>query len=327
MRLASLYYQDNRHWHPLPGWGQFFLRLGQALGAKKSNHTRTVVGLVLPTRAYAAPLIASGIVFGKINTLLPTKNSHQHFTMLCQLPFGTSVIYRNNNNRLKGFIEDVSEIDGEIRIKIRVGSQKSGSLSHWLNQELAQSVDVSTREFERLPNSPMGKKLPTESRFLETFLELQNTRQFFHYSQMNCTIIGSLKDLENELTTNQFGVKTPAGDIIEGNLQHIIRVRRWLTNGEAYRSEIYPTSHPVESLTDNPDTVIFDTANSFLRWRNHFRSSNQVVILDKTDLYVEDAINVFNQGYIDHRTMIGGLGHFPPLPKGCEYVIYQEKPL
>ncbi len=94
MLSNHLYYQSKGNWTQLPEWGQFLLDLGYALAFEEDRKHRIVVGLALPTRAYAAPLIATGIITGKLSLLIESNEANQRFQDLCALPVGTSLIYR-----------------------------------------------------------------------------------------------------------------------------------------------------------------------------------------------------------------------------------------
>lgn len=84
--------------------GTVFLDLGYALATEDTNENRIVVGLALPTRAYAASLIATGIVAGKLSQPIKGDKAIERFQELSILPIGTSLIYRRCNKSIKVFL-------------------------------------------------------------------------------------------------------------------------------------------------------------------------------------------------------------------------------
>ncbi len=59
---APLFYLDHDAYQPLPSWGQFFITLGADIYETLDPDRRLVVAIAVPTRAYAAVLLALGVI-------------------------------------------------------------------------------------------------------------------------------------------------------------------------------------------------------------------------------------------------------------------------
>jgi len=59
-----MYYQDGNNWINVPYWAASYIYLGSAIAAQENPLDRLIIGLAVPVRAYAAALIALGIVTG-----------------------------------------------------------------------------------------------------------------------------------------------------------------------------------------------------------------------------------------------------------------------
>jgi hypothetical protein len=84
----------NTESYALPAWARFFVDLGTALGARSNgDNRRVIVATATPTRAFAAPLCAAGIV--RVRAEIPVATDPTtHFEYLTTLPQRTTVTYR-----------------------------------------------------------------------------------------------------------------------------------------------------------------------------------------------------------------------------------------
>ena len=60
-----------------------------------------------------------------------------------------------------------------------------------------------------------------------------------------------------------------------------------------------------------PYATLFDGALSFLKWREAWRQTHWIVVLDRTDSHFADAVNVLNQEYVSDRVD----AELPALPR------------
>ena len=70
--------------------------------------------------------------------------------------------------------------------------------------------------------------------------------------------------------------------------------------------------------------VVFDGAHGFLKWGEAWQRRHQVVILDRTETYFDDAISAVNARFSQNR--IGGEAALPECdaPPGGEVLAFRE---
>ena len=123
MLINRVCYMNDGKWKTLPLWGQLLFDLGCSLGSLNSSENRIVVGVALPTRAYAAPLTAMGVVAGKLSLTTSGDDALTRFQQIASLTIGTSLIYRKPDKVVKGTFEGIEEDKGCSTIRLRAGSQ------------------------------------------------------------------------------------------------------------------------------------------------------------------------------------------------------------
>ena len=320
MKSATLHYLSKERWTPLPQWGQFFLDIGHALSAREENGNRIVVGLALPTRAYAASLIAAGIVVGRAS-LSDQNEALERFQQLASLEIGTSLLYRKEGKRVKTLFQGVEKKGNRSWLKLDSGSEK-----YMVPPNLALQVEFPAKQFASPPKRSSRKTSTAISPFLANFLSQKTAKEAILRSHLDCLIIGSAGRLDREVNDISFAVMDTTGKFVEGKAQDIIRVRRFSQN-EAYRSDVYYTHGRdfLERQAEMPSVVIFDGSTSFLKWKAYWSHPHCVVIFDQTERDFDAAIQVFNEEFIkNHLDEEVDLNLSLEIPKRLPLSIYQE---
>lgn len=254
MNDKALYYGITSGWKKLPECAKYFLKLGMALTGYLSLDRRLILGLTVPTRAYAASLIATGITIQRTKQeIIPNQKKKDYWDVVPGAQF-------------------IKQLIGEVKIK-----------------------------------------------------------EFITKTQHECIILGHVNNLEAEIQGETFAVISPDKNIAEGLLQDIIRARRFLKEGEGYRSEVFPVTLPEAPKIQNNETplfVIFDGPIGFLKWRDYWQESNWILILDRTEnvsSFFESA-SIINQRYIQKRLERDEkYNDLQPVPQGIELIIFEEK--
>ncbi|MBC7341777.1 MAG: hypothetical protein H5U02_04925 [Clostridia bacterium] len=328
MFKAELFYEWNGELLPLPEWCGFFFRLGSIAAAARDPGKRLVVALSVPTRAYAACFVAAGTVIARAP--LPVRDlpePDEHFDRLCRLKIGTPLVYRKGNRKFKGIFAGVTALNnGETRIKVQIANKEGGNLTELLNKEMSLAVSIATIDDIKLPKKQAGRKIVRRKSFLDSILGKVDSCGFTVTSRMECAILGPVGVLRREVTETRLSIRGPGG-FARGTLQDILRVRRFLSEGKAFRTEIYPASRnmpPRLEKGSDPCVVIFDGAAGFLKWRDNWRISNWIVLLDRTGPNFREAVEIVNQEFIKNR--IGNCPELdiPPVPRGIEIIVYEE---
>lgn len=323
MAPFNLYYGNTANWEPLPGWGCFFLDLGIALTAYENAQKRIVVGLALPTRSYAASLIALGATTGKFASTNRDREAMRRFQQLSELKNGTPLIYRRKREVIKVFFDGLEVMDGETKLCLNTMSAKGGR--YWITSKQALQVEFPTKSSSKVPKRPSRRINARLSPFLSSLFDSEVAATIVSQSSLDSLIIGSLWRLKEETQDQQFAAKTAYG-FASGVLQDVVRIRRFSKATETYRSEIYHvTSKDCENLGQEiPTIIIFEGATSFLRWRNFWCQSNWVVLLDQTELEFDLAVQTFNDEYIRSPVNDREISNFPLIPTHIPTAMYQE---
>ncbi|MEW5953172.1 MAG: hypothetical protein AB1815_05375 [Bacillota bacterium] len=321
-----MYYDENGKWISLPEWSRYLIKLGHVLTTADEQDKRLIAGLAIPARAYAACLTAAGGVMGRAS--IPVNGpagEEEHFNNLCRLEDGTSLNYITGNRKKKAIFVGVTTFNGERRIKIQTESKEGGGLTEYLNKKMSLAVSVASEGEIKLPKKQSGHKIVNRKAFLDNLLPGVDTNIFALSSRLDCVIVGPAALVRREATDTGLAVKLNRGKFAEGTFHDLLRVRRFLLEGKAYRTDVYPVSgsrQPVDGCT-SPAVVIFDGALAFLKWRKMWTGSNWIVLLDRTGPNFWDGAEALNQDYIKNRTLKNPELDMPPVPAGFEMILYE----
>lgn len=122
MQLPEVWSADAFGRRKAPAWARALIALGAAAAAARADNQRLVAALALPTRAYAATLVALGAVTAhaprSFNPARPTDEQlEEHFRLLCGLRPGTTVTV--GKAKLVGTFEGVDESETEPMLLIQ----------------------------------------------------------------------------------------------------------------------------------------------------------------------------------------------------------------
>lgn len=320
MRLNSLYYRKKGQWAPLPQWSQFFLELGYEISTQMDPEDRIIAGLALPTRAYAASLTTTGVIAGRLSYPDHGNEALKRFERLFTLARGTSLYYRRENGKRVKVIFDGPTSDGSM-IELH-----SGRCTYKIPPKLALRIEFPPKELTPLPGWSHRQSSTNIPPFLSQLFKETTAKEVIMQSRLDCIIIGSIRRIEYEINDVRFAVRDTMGEFLEGVLQDIVRVRRFSTDAETYRSDIFYThskEHP-GAQQEIPKVVIFDGANSFLKWGASYHCTHCIVLLAQTEPEFDAAVQVFNENYTKNHLKDVRFKKPLKIPKGVPISIYKE---
>lgn len=324
----NLFYWSDDFWVVLPKWSKFFLEFGFELGQQSYSGERLVVAFALPVRSYASSLVAAGIVIARTNFDGRPLNGdlNEHFEKLCRLRIGTPLIFREGKRELKGKFDGVATYKKEKRIRVQVTNKAGGCLTHLLNREMSKSVSISHGKVN-LPKKQKGRVVVKRKKFLDAMLEGTNinTYDFVYISRLESVIVGPVNIIGRETTETRVAVKKK-DYFVEGIFQDVLRIRRFLPDNRAFRTELLPGSGTINMDNEiHPAVTIYDGANGYLKLRNAWPSFSDVIILDRTESNFDGAVNILNQDYIRKRIESNTLLDSLTIPAGIEVIAYKER--
>ncbi|HDY99882.1 MAG TPA: hypothetical protein ENH52_00235 [Nitrospirae bacterium] len=326
MLKHKLCYFDEDQWIEVPEWGSFYIDLGFSIPDIQNLKDRSIIGLAVPTRAFCASLIASGIVLSRSKKASGNSGDSDYFEFFKTLNKGTPILYRLGKNGYKGFFEGIYYEDEEprVRVKVKKGKQEISTAEMSL-KEAGNRICVNGDKKD-LNKTSSGRRLSYKGDFLESCLDETDPFKFTAKSYLECVIYGRINTLREEIKETPFAFKLSNEEYKQGILQDILRVRKFMGEGSAYRSNIFPVEREaLQTIQSRSLTVvIFDGATGFLKWRDYLRGFDWIVILDRTEPYFHDAIDQLNQEYIENRISEKKLENVTSLPPGVEMVVFQE---
>lgn len=166
-----------------------------------------------------------------------------------------------------------------------------------------------------------------ELAFLSSCLSEGLAGELIAYSRTDCLIIGSKGQLRREARDTRFAVQDTNSRFVEGSLNMLVRMHELLSDSSAHRAVLCSSAGSpadLKPIISPPTAVIFSGATSFLRWRNSWRESHWIVLLDRTEPHFAEAVRELNQEYIRRRAEEEPSELLPALPTGVEAVCYHE---
>ncbi len=324
---TDLYFANNfNKWVPLPLWGTFFLNLGRYVAESHTGENRLVVGLAVPTRNYASALAALGIVITREKFHTNRFDIDRHFPDICRLKTGTSVSFKYQGKELPAIYEGINDIDGQPRLRIRVQSTETGGLTHLVSKKESSKISIAAKPVLSLPKKAKGQSIIVYNNFFNVLIDKVKAADLFAYPRLDCTIIGSISTIKHEITDIRFACKSTENTFQEGILQDVLRSRNFITENQAYRSEILSIKGNKTPQTANgllPHVTIFDGASAFIKWRDNWRNSHWIILLDRTERHFHEATEIINYEY-SSRVEVDETLNLPTIPPPVEIVLYQE---
>jgi hypothetical protein len=323
----KLYFKDAEKWSSLPTWAEYFINIGKQITLNSQSESRIVTAIIVPTRAFGAAFTSLGMIISNASRHYNQTSKADHFEKIFDLPPGTPVIYLSNKKEiLKGILQNPEDYHGQLYVRVQVQSDAGGALTFLVGESKAFDVQLAGHSVELLKRRA---KIRTQSanKFANILLGENDSFQMGLYSKPICVLIGRKNILEYEICETPLAIHVNGKFYAEGNLQDILSVDQFFTETQPHRSILISTvAKPPsnEILSDTTMGVVFDGALSFLKWGGMFRSRHQIIILDRTETYFDDAINAintrFSQNNIDDEITLTEC----EVPPGTEVITFGE---
>jgi hypothetical protein len=323
---VRLHFEESGEWYSLPNWAEYFISLGKHLAGGTESDSRIVTAIVVPTRAFAAAFVSLGMVISDAAARDPVSQA-AHFKKLFHLPSGSRVIYRRKSGQtLKGVLLEPEQRDGKLWVRVQVHSKAGGGLTYGIDESLALQVQPA-RHSGNLPKKQGGKNVRLANAFVDRLLGEADPVQLGLRSKLVCALVGRKTILEHEIRKTPLAVYVNGHRRVGGVLQDVLRINRFVAERQSHRSAIVPVGAkpPSGEILSNVEMgVVFDGALGFLKWGELWQSRHQVIILDRTEAYLDDAISAinarFSQNRIDAETVLPEC----ETPPGGEALTFRE---
>jgi hypothetical protein len=271
---------------PLPRWARFLIAVGRYAVEQQIPGRRLVVGISLPTRAYASAFAALGVT--EAAYVDPEKGDvRQHFDWLVSLPRGTAIRFRRGRY---------------LYCARLLGSELVRGVEHLTYQDQSKCFLPWDRCLEVQPLDPADefvrrRPLAANARFVEEVLRLDALSHASHTS-VDCLIVGLKGPLRFEVLDQQFFATTTPGTP-NGVLNDLLRCDAYELNANDHdRTTVlsaFADDLPARLRAVRPPAVVFDGPTGYLRLRSRWRQSPWIVLLDRSSPSAAAAGDAFNQ--------------------------------
>lgn len=307
MTTNTLHYRQEDQWVEIPVWTKYFADLGAQAVAAAQADAKLIVGLAVPSRAYAAAFAALGVVTARAYQTEITQSPTTNFEQICNLPQNApvSITVRGRNGakrKKKGVFVGITEHYGSTCAMIMVNSKSAGGASHLIREVDASMVEILASGSITLPKRQTGKLVRGVSAFAKGLLRSKNARLSTKQSRLDCAIVGRINTLSREIADTSFAVPGAGDKYYEGKLQDVLRVRRFIGDGDHFASEVIRVNGRALAIPEHggmPPFIVFDGATGFIRWHSHVRRSNWIVVIDRTDSRFREAADVLNEAHLN----------------------------
>jgi hypothetical protein len=300
---VNLHFEDSGNWYSLPKWAEYFISVGRSLGCADQTESRIVTAIVVPTRAFGAAFVSLGMVIADAASR-DRSSEATHFEKLFDLPAGTPVIYRPAPGKtLRGIMQSPEECRGKLHIRVQVHSRAGGGLTHLIDESRALQVQPA-RHSGKLPKRQGVENARFANKFVDGLLGEADPVQLGLRSKLVCALVGKKNTLEHEIRQTPLAIHVNGHLHAEGQLQDVLRVNRFVSGQQSYRSALVPIGggSPSDNVVGNVKMgVVFDGALGFLKWGRKWHVRHQIIILDRTEPYFDDAIDAINTRFSQNR--------------------------
>jgi hypothetical protein len=287
---------------------------------------RLIVGVIVPSRSFAAAFSATGVVVSRALLHTGCLVGNEYLDLLCKLPIGARIGYAEGDETVAAVVQGCVW-DGKDRyFRLDVGSGRNETQNRLPVTALSRVRDVFCTV---AATTETTANLDSRGRFIsgwcQHLLAGRQRSEFILASGIQCVILGNLTQLREEIEATSFNVEGPDGKATQGTLQDVLAVTGFGGPQRTARVKVLASSGSSGDSTIEVPVVIFDGASGYLRWRDAWQDSNWMVILDRSDSQFELAVDQLSRDFVQRRMHDTTFKGLPPLPPGVEVLVYQER--
>jgi hypothetical protein len=318
LMLGTLGYRQDGSVSVLPPWAAFLISVGRFGVEHRLPGRRLVVGVSVPTRAFAAAFCALGVAIAAYEDP-EAHDPRQQLERLRSLPRGTPVRYRSGNHLYCGRFREIANVKGTAHIVIDMGGYEYRR--PWYAADFVQLLEPE-EEFVR------RRLLATNPDFVRACLPGVDPFAHAGFTNLDCMIVGIKHPLRAEICDEPIWAITDGGVPFCGCLNDLLRCDAFELNANDHDRTVivsaYGQGPPDKYAHADPPAVVFDGAPGFLRLRSHWRRSPWILVADRTSPSALDAAGAFNQELAMSiaDAPLGGLGS---IPDGIELAAFYEE--
>ena len=317
-------------------WAGWFSTVGEAIGSSVEGNTRFIFGLAIPVRPFAALFLTLGIIRGReLVTDAKSSDNTKYFEYFENLPLSTNVTFLTNDKgkmrQRVGTFDGIYKSNGQKSIAIRYLDDKKnkaqGTRLFHINNCHNISILNQDSKIDISNNRKKGRSVIKSKDFISEVASNVDISVLAVTSRLDCLFVGIQKRLFFELDFDFSLINTEGKSSVQGTLKDIIRPQNNTLYSKSYRSLIYPVN--LRRSPDNngiePWSVIFDSADGYLKWHDLFKTSHQIVLLDRTEKRFKEAAKHLDQRYYRRKDSLPDfIYNLPQTLTGIEIMCFTE---
>lgn len=297
-------------------WAFDMLRLGQSISEFDATPPITLA-LSLPAGAFAGPLIAAGYIVGR--SIGPSQSAGtgddvdpekvQLFRDLCALPQGTPVRLRKGNKAVRSVFDGIKVDYGREWAIIRFQRESKGSGRELIDEAQVDRVLFARESRVSQVERQLGRETSVDLGLARAFLsdDAVLRRHFFRLSA-DCALIGRVNRLTGEILS-ELRAYAYGGKVIDGTLQDVLRVSRFLPAMESSRGKIFKENGEHRALKRySPSLAVFCTASAYINVSPSVPAAHHAALLTPTERHFNDALDALNHGFLSKLKEISSDG-------------------
>jgi len=299
-----------------------------------------VVVVIVPARGYAAALIALGILIGKFSgphdTQLGAVNIEEK---LRKLNKGSPVVIQEGNKQTNGDFSGISKKfnDNNLRVGVHIPNKKTEQITRWLLLDQCIVNILPSGTISIIPNLTNEYSIIKHQDFTNNIAPEINMKDIVATANIECLFVTQISMLRSEIVDMQFAStnmriqettillpQEPSDftNLTYGNLQDILRVRKFLKRDFNFLTDILPvdSKRMSDQLDLDKDTIVlFDGSSALLKWDRIASGAVKIIVLDRTDTRFEEAIELVNTKYVDRQSDVNVI---PEAPNNIETIVF-----
>ena len=304
-------------WTALPAWLAFFLELGQHVAVAHDRGSKTCAIVIPPVRSFGSAVAATGAVLGVARTADSIPDLDAHFSALCELPKGTSLVVKQADRIYAAAFRGAAERDGAMYLRVEY---EHDGVTHYVPQGECHRVQAGSGGKRSLPK--VGRRgRASGAAAIESILG-DRAAEFLSVPTVDAVLVGQLSLLKEELTTVAI---RPAGHRDGVPLSALLRSSRFLPDGGISRSLLLSdrTGEFEMPVDDTPHVAVFDGARALSRYRSAFPDSSWIAVLDRCSTSLHEGVDVANEEFAVRR---GPSSHLDTLdvPEATEFQAFER---
>lgn len=253
-----------------PSWAAQFIELGsQALQPLQSGKKR-VYGVLVPTRTFAATLVALGTVLSRVPDTSPNAQAWKR-----EIPPGAECWYPVLKRFVRCSITDAPRTQLhplQVRTLAAIPNAAPGTKISVPESKLSRLLPIDPEHEES------GAKMSVKGRTLvERLYGTEESYAFYGERCLEALICGVAADLHEEARSLEICVDGEHTSALQ-----LLRPRSYMGSRSGYRTEFVTSIQRPRGIGEKPRLVIFDGAYAYLQWWRVWRDATCIVILDES---------------------------------------------